>query len=709
LAYLQKTEHVVGPRRDLIHLEGAGALTGLDPAVADDLEELAINGLTSEAVRRIRRLESAPAQVAALRHIAHVTRELSVGIEGRNGVATLIAAVGAVPDLDLTPAANELAAAVSAHVITYELRPADLPGAFLLGLRTPFGAAVRLVRDVLSRDELLTDESLGNVVVEHLSSCLPEHTARVAALLAARIAAGDERAIHALKGLEVGELKGLLGSVREPLKAALAPAAADDEEAEAVPDPTNAADSLNDLASQLAEGGRRQAAVVTLDVLLEIDHQRARDHAERLLPMVAPIVEDDVVPRVLAAARRRVTRLWPDWLGHIEPTHSRTPASVQELRALASTLWERRLNNDENTDTASLHKALESLGSLGPARTKSIEEEIAAQLAALAPNEAAAQAMVDRLGLAELFASFGFVELDAIAADALTALQRLLSVQLPIQSPDAAMTSFVVTAAPLAATVASTDERLALSQALEDSVWLASPAKEMVLITVAARRLHLGDEVPSPIGAAQLRALVEGNPGVLEETVARWIESFAAPQEVAGLLELDEIASSARVERALARADSKAPGTGWQVLQGLLSRVPAFEPKASVLRALRADAANDEDIADALVAAYERAGNNAEREIVLRVWRAVGPTDSKARRALIERVFVPLFQGSKGGLQLAAKNLDVALPPPYGLTERLRTALLDAARTFEIEREVRRVMEDRGLLKRHKRRWPFSR
>ena len=53
IRYLQKTAHVSGPARDLIHLESPGAAFGLDSTFADRLDDDAVNGRSSQVIASI--------------------------------------------------------------------------------------------------------------------------------------------------------------------------------------------------------------------------------------------------------------------------------------------------------------------------------------------------------------------------------------------------------------------------------------------------------------------------------------------------------------------------------------------------------------------------------------------------------------------------------------------------------------------------------
>jgi hypothetical protein len=97
LAYLQGTDRIAGPARDLIHLETGGEAFGLSPAFADDLENEAVSGAAS-AVDRIVSLESREQQRNALRLLARRAREAEISGERRNALTAMTLAAVAIAD-----------------------------------------------------------------------------------------------------------------------------------------------------------------------------------------------------------------------------------------------------------------------------------------------------------------------------------------------------------------------------------------------------------------------------------------------------------------------------------------------------------------------------------------------------------------------------------------------------------------------------------
>jgi hypothetical protein len=104
LAYLQSTARIVGPARDLVHLETGGEVFGLSPAFADDLEDQAVAGASEDVVARILALKDATQRENSLRLLARRAAEAETLGERRNVLSAMSAAALGVAD---APAAVE--------------------------------------------------------------------------------------------------------------------------------------------------------------------------------------------------------------------------------------------------------------------------------------------------------------------------------------------------------------------------------------------------------------------------------------------------------------------------------------------------------------------------------------------------------------------------------------------------------------------------
>lgn len=712
LNYLQKTEHVPNPARDLLHLESSGALSGLDSAVADELEAMAVNGQRDDVAARVAGLEAAEQQVAALRHLAHVTRELAVGIETRNGVSCLIAAVSSLPELDLQEGAQEIASAVSGHIARYELRQEDLSGAFLLAMRTPLGGADEIVGRILGRDELLTDQTLAGVVTRHLADCLPEHADRISNLVSHGVLRDDDELVPRLAELPRDSLIALLARLRQQLphlvELSAEEAAADAEAHEGVTEhsaPEHARATVVALTDVLLDHSRNEEAGSALVVLLDLDTTQARHEVEKRLPRVTPIPRGELAQAVLTAVGRRVARRWPVWLDDLADDVVGDDASTSQLQRLGLDLW-RKANTEENRPTNSeLDAALASLQRLGDARSDELQAAALEAVSVVAQNETLADNVWHAMNASAHFADHELIDFRAMADGMVEAFQGTLGLALPPQASSSPLVLVIGDWLPDVAEVVSTDQRNALQNSLQACQWIQTPHKEAAVIDLLAASRVAGDTVDALIEPAEVVALVGAHPDVLEGPAARWVEHIASPADVASVTAAAGVETPESIVTALHTRAGHDSEDAWSIAEQILSQVPTRVPDPAVMRALGVGEREPGRAATLLVSRYESAGNNPEREAVLRTWSAIRPEESAARKLLIERVFTPTLQGSKGGLEAALRHLDLVVDPPYGTAQNLRNDLLAAGERFGHGKNTRKAMEAAGIIKRSKKRF----
>lgn len=98
LAYLQGTDRIQGPMRDLIHLETGGEAFGLSDAFVDDLEEQAVAGASEDALARILALEDTAQRQSAMRLLARRATEAETSGERRNVLMAMTSAAIAIDE-----------------------------------------------------------------------------------------------------------------------------------------------------------------------------------------------------------------------------------------------------------------------------------------------------------------------------------------------------------------------------------------------------------------------------------------------------------------------------------------------------------------------------------------------------------------------------------------------------------------------------------
>jgi hypothetical protein len=227
IRYLQKTRHIRGPEGDLVFMESRGALFGLDAAVANALAGAAMDGELDEVRSTIGELDDPDLQRAALRLLARRGTEASIGIGGQNTTSSLLVAISALPDLDITSIADELADSVASQEESQGgLRPEELGGALALATVSSRQISDRLLGLVLERPEAETTD-LGAQVVGEADRMPRSSDRRIAQIAAARMAIEPAPIVAALCDLEDSVLDGLLGHLSEGLPEVLAQADAE--------------------------------------------------------------------------------------------------------------------------------------------------------------------------------------------------------------------------------------------------------------------------------------------------------------------------------------------------------------------------------------------------------------------------------------------------------------------------------------------------
>src|SRR6185503_9205855 len=167
IGYLRKTRHVSGPGADLVYLESAGALHGIDAVHADQLQRAALDNDRREVLRLVEQAAEDGQGRGALLVLADVVRQDEPGVGGRNVVNALMQSIelGRVA-LDPT-AAEYIADAIAGHVTRTKLGGADLVGALKLAAASRRDVGQRLRAAVLRHDESLTRREVATELLAH--------------------------------------------------------------------------------------------------------------------------------------------------------------------------------------------------------------------------------------------------------------------------------------------------------------------------------------------------------------------------------------------------------------------------------------------------------------------------------------------------------------------------------------------------------------
>ncbi len=213
--YLQKTAYIEGPRRDLIHLESSGTLFGLDPALADALEDQATSGQAARVVSTVAELDI-DQQASAIKLLAQRTRESSIGVESSNAVTALLQAFGGMENEIVDQVVDHVAEAVNTVQAKFSLRPEDVKGTYLVAIRSSRPVASNLLEATLQRDEVLDDPQLGLLVIGTAEGVPKRYLSRLSQVFSARLMDPEtsEDVASALSGVEDDVASSIIESAR---------------------------------------------------------------------------------------------------------------------------------------------------------------------------------------------------------------------------------------------------------------------------------------------------------------------------------------------------------------------------------------------------------------------------------------------------------------------------------------------------------------
>ena len=693
IAYLQRTEAIAGPARDLVFLESSGAALGLNAELADELERNALNGATDAVSTSIAGLEPTE-QEAAYHLLCHLVRE-TFGLEADNARHCLLEAVQA-SKADLSSVVDDVLTTLRASTDGYDLRRGDLPGAFELSLLRNSPLAAELRKEVLEREETRTDEKLGLLLLSRSAMLNVDERSLLGPVLAARVISTEpELLFDALAGLDDSLVADLIDPQEEEIRDAL--------------DPEEAPAHLGQLAEH-AVSQRVGLAPLLIRLLLDLDTQTARTTAEPLLTRIEPITDEALIKAVLSSTAYRVLSLWDRWLKPLDP---KSVSSLDEAPLLIGTLAARALTfrfsteNPATDDEAS--NAIELLAQLWPHEATITSEQVEAAFAALAPGPVVADADGDARAvlhrLTHLLADDKLLPQEVGARLILNDVNGSLAQPITITTGTEQLPHYVVSGVNLAIEQAVATDVEATVSAAAASPWLVPPYKNLITLYGRAVQRVTDEAVAVPLEAAEIAALLSiGIPA--EPAISAWIRFFRPAPEVVG-----EVFRQYSTQRDLAqslRDAIRALAGDWTEDQrrsyfgDLAGAFVSGEAGLSLVSAAGFDAIQPTFMAAELARLFDDANNNTDRERVVQLWSTVGPTANDARRTLIDRVYIPLLRQGKGAAKIALDYFDLVRDPPSTATrDRMRAAINDEVKGDEaLKRRANDLMRDAGWIRR---------
>lgn len=710
IRYLQKTEHVPGPHRDLIHLESPGADFGLDPEFADQVEADAMDGRTAEVLAQVRDLEPEHAS-GVIRLLAHRVRESSVGVEGENAVSTLLQVL-ALLSLDQDGLSDEVAVAIAMFMDRYDLRPEDLPGGLAIGLNTRHPVGTRLVDTIARRPEIESDPALRISIVKNAER-LESHREAVAASFAAGLAESREAAQSVSSALVEADLSVSVSVValssdalKEHWTIHRAEAA---DEAAIVNSAAEATYTLFDgfeVAMETFASSSKALTESLATVILALNEKAGRDLVRRALPQMSPIESTELSLSLLEAVERRVISDWPGWLSPLDPASLAQSDTEARLRALALKLWSTAISDDppsaEIVGDAGQHIARLAPNGLLPLTSGGLVETVLEALALDPVNDASANSLDATLEWVSAFADIGLVDFKPAALEALDGIQRAFNTSVPAQSTSGIIYQYLNRWLPVLLDHTSDAEGLiSLRDSAASTAWLVPPTLETVVLLVTRRLRVFTPNVPIPVEAAAINALLVAHAADAVRTAQVWLECRPAPEDIwpaiAPLAGSD--LPSAIGDALLHYSEMLSPSERLAIARPALAEALDHMPHQSFYRASRFSEADGASAAQVLIDLYSSATNLDQRERVLMLWRELSPVNADIKGRMLEEIYRPLAQSSVGGFDLAIKYLGLAQGVPeetlLNLIEVLRRSCPQGKRA-KLEQRLR----DSGLVKR---------
>lgn len=699
--YLEKTETVEGPRSDLIHLESAGAVWGLDPQFAEALERDARDNRPAAVAERVAELDP-ESQSKALLMLGRLVRE-EVGRDAENALRALLAAV---PEVESAPAAvaRQLVGDLASFVDRRGLSLRDLPGALDLAI---VAGDQGLVDQLLARDEFIADEETAFHALSRAPG-LGEHRQRLAQVLAFCSLANAERSRDVVQELDDDQLPGLL-TAAGPIEARQITSeferadqfSSEGLEGDAEESRGRATATLTELlnfASLFLETHDQAVAELAALPLFAIDRQYAREQRFEFLEAVEQVTTAELSQAILGEIDGFVLERTRVQLRVLDPFLLTdlvdTPASLDRLGAH---LWNERTVEGREVEPE-LRSAITRLTRTGLYPTGPIAaERLAADLVRTLTSDADLDDLDVEYSLALDIAEIGLISREFVATCVIQTVARSISAPAPEPAPENLASRLVDLGAHSAgeAKVEDLEETL---RVLREESWL-SPSDQLTLELhlIAALAPHEDVDVPT-LGEMQ-EAAEEGR--VTEDAIGLWIANFASsPEEVyAAAAQYVDDPADAVCEGISSFAEGLGPKQLAELNIAAIERAFDDWPSEAFFDAADLSRADDERVASALVQVAKKASNPDARRLILDIWRWLAPSNRRAKQMLIEKVFFKIAKAGATGHELARHRLELVARPPAGLNE----AIVDLMRQTAPDKKRRETVEKRlqqvGLIK----------
>lgn len=738
IGYLERTNSIHGPYRDLLFLESSGAKTTLPTASAIELETAAQNGALTE-VRRVLSGFDADQTTSALDFLTSGIRD-AVGVEEPNFARAILATA-------------ELTEPDSAHAeaVLLEIEPTLLKYETVIDAETTAGAwalvaaaaserARGIATLIIQRDFVHDSNEMAIEALQHYD-LLSEQPRVVASLVSDRILNADASSflemLLAIDGpvrldvLRVSEQE-IAKSLRaafeahDDWEAAEAPAATSrgaartttSAEPNPAPEPFDPAPSLATIATLGAklDPSEKPTRELLVSMLLRVDRRDARDAVEALLGGLEDI-RNPLAARVLRGMLPRKTSLWGRWTRPIDVADlTSDPAAREAIVRTARLMWT-RLFQASDPDTLDEFEegsaqVAHLLDDLSEVDRRSIGAE-ALPSTQIANDAATASALRQQLAALRSYRKAGLASDADIRRLQLESILGSLAEDIAAADIDEvddaiheALDDYLSRSEEVVAEELS-DALQSISESIESATWGDEESHTDATAQILAASREFADSHPELHldGAAMSGIIAERSP-LPSKLLERWLAyTNLDAGEVLGVMKpILTGAPSAVVVAAFNVWIQRQPiGDRLGLAEQFVGPTVDTQWSDLVLKALHLGELEAQDLVTLLQTRYEAETTNDGRTYVLRVWTVAAPVGDGARRGLIDGVLVPMLQLNRGAADSAlGLARQIAAPVPNGAKQSLRSAIIQASAFNGLSAKADRVLSELGLTPRPK-------
>ncbi len=721
--YLQKTRRVPGPQEDLVFMEGPGFAFGLPTALASRLKLAATEGRVTDIVAALQPLDIEQ-QLAGLRLLAMHVQEALPGVEGENSLSSLLGAVGALPDLDISGIVDDLADAVNSALEEDKLPADDIVGAMCLGLATVRPVGHELVGRALLDTSVVTNEATAGFIARRASEFGTDHTERLGNVVASLLADLEwPDATNTVLSWTDDDADKILGAAGTHLLRIIKQNDADrkarEEAAAAAATPTpgvleqssepvspmqgaeeeisasdHARDYLGTLVEAAHEHGRTSLVESLVLLILSIDEQPSRDLVEEMLPSLGKATTVDLSEQLLISSRVRALNRKHIWLEAIDGNVlKQSPRAIDLVDEAVLKAWNSNDADLPQTQSfaSSASPIVKSFDWSGPKTLKVVRES--GSITSL--DSAGVSAWELTIGRAETFEESGLIPDDWRHEFFETA------VVLASSSPpdDVSLQSFascLLDVVPSLTNGEPKDQYDRLLEALTTSASLRPAQRCLARVKVLAHQKLSDPEIvfsslPSEIVAVQaLDSSEESTLGedrnLLYEAIEVWLSnlrpSISEIWEVIGAYANFELPEP--ILRGLRKRADELTATERSDLAALsLNGFPESVPSDNFLDAARFHEADLAQEVQLLVNLYDKATNDDSRRALLRLCASLRLTNHQLTSRVLDGIMIPMIRANKSGRDVALQNLHLV----NNLSKRDKSRLSKAAEEAADENE----------------------